>query len=198
MKKILAISGSYREGGITDQMLSHFKQAANDAGIQMETILLRDFPIEFCTNCRSCTQEPGRTAGKCIITDDMKLLVQKIEDADCYIFASPTNMSSATALFKRFLERLVVFGYWPWGMNAPKFRKEGGVRKKAVLVSSCAAPSCMGRFFSDTLKSLKSAAKLVGADPVGSVFAGLVSQEKSPALASKYERQIASLVIKLV
>lgn len=197
MKKILAISGSYRDGGITDQMLSHFKKAANNADMQIEIIMLRDFKIEFCTNCRSCTQEPGKISGKCIIKDDMELLIQKIENADFYIFASPTNMYSATALFRRFLERLVVFGYWPWGMNAPKFRKEGEVRKKAVLVSSCAAPSFMGRYFSDTLKSLKIAAKLVGADPVGTVFAGLVGQEKTPALASKYERQIVSLMMKL-
>lgn len=197
MKKILAISGSYRDGGITDQMLRRFELAARDAGMQMETIMLRDYPIEFCTNCRSCTQEPGMTPGKCMIQDDMTELIEKIEDADGYIFASPTNMYSATALFRRFLERLIVFGYWPWGEKAPKLRKQGGGRKKALLVSSCAAPSFMGRFFCDTLRSLKDAAKFVGADPVGSIFAGMVSQEKTPSLAGKYERQIDSLMRKL-
>lgn len=198
MKKILVINGSYREGGITDQILNHFENAANDAGIPIETVVLRNFSIEFCTNCRSCTQEPGRKPGKCMLEDDMNQLIQKIEDADFYVFASPTNMYSATALFRRFLERLVVYGYWPWSMNAPVFLKKGGARKKAILVSSCAAPGFMGRFFSDTRKSLKGAAQLVGADPVGSLFVGLVGKEKSPALSSKYERKIASLMMKLV
>ncbi|WP_163336068.1 flavodoxin family protein [Desulfopila sp. IMCC35008] len=198
MKKILAISGSYRDGGITDQIIERFEHAAHKAGIQMEIIALRDVPIEFCTNCRNCTQEPGTTPGKCVLNDNMGDLVQKIEEADGYIFASPTNMYSVTALFRRFLERLVVFGYWPWDMNAPKFRKDGGVRKKAVLVSSCAAPGIMGRIFYDTMKPLKRAAKLVGADSVGSLFVGLISKDKSPVLTEQYNRKIDSLVKKLV
>jgi len=87
----------------------------------------------------------------------MNTLIQKIENADFYVFASPTNMYSSTALFRRFLERLVVYGYWPWSKNAPEFRKEGDVRKKAILVSSCAAPGFMGRYFSDRRIQLASA-----------------------------------------
>lgn len=198
MKKILAINGSYREGGVTDQILDHFEYAANTFDMQIETAVLRNLHIEFCTNCRRCTQEAGRKPGTCIHEDEMNTLIQKIENADFYVFASPTNMYSSTALFRRFLERLVVYGYWPWSKNAPEFRKEGDVRKKAILVSSCAAPGFMGRYFSDTLKSLKSAAKLVGADSVGSLFVGLVGKERSPRLSDKNIREIKSLAMKLI
>ena len=198
MKKILAINGSYRNGGITDQIIQRVEQASSEAGLQIETIVLRDVPIEFCTNCRHCTQKPGTTPGECVLQDNMVELIGKIEEADGYIFASPTNMYYVTALFSRFLERLVVFGYWPWDMNAPKFRKDGGDRKKAVLVSSCAAPGIMGRLFFNTMKPLKNAARLAGADAVGSLFVGLVSKEKRPVLTEKHKLKIDSLVNKLV
>jgi len=107
-------------------------------------------------------------------------------------------MYSVTALFRRFLERLVVYGYWTWDMNAPEFRKDGGPRKKAVLVSSCAAPAIMARIFFDTMKPLKRTAKLVGADSAGSLFVGLISKEKKPVLSEKYKLKIDSLVKKLV
>jgi len=59
-----------------------------------------------------------------------------IEAADAYILAAPTNFSSVTALFKRFAERLAVYGYWPWGKHAPVFRKAKLPKKPAIIISS--------------------------------------------------------------
>ena len=66
-------------------------------------IRLREHPIGFCLNCRECTQQPGTAPGQCVQHDGMAELVRKIEVADAFILASPTNFSSATALFKRFI-----------------------------------------------------------------------------------------------
>ena len=82
-------------------------------------------------------------------------LIDKIEQADAYILASPTNMGSVTAIFKRFMERLAVYAFWPWEMNAPQMRKADSPRKKALLVSSCAAPGILGRLLYSTRKQLK-------------------------------------------
>ena len=101
-KQVLIINGSYREEGFTDLMLGIMKEQLEKAGITVETILLRETPIEFCRNCRNCTQAEGSAPGECAIDDGMRALIGKLEDADGYIFASPTNYGTVTALFKRF------------------------------------------------------------------------------------------------
>jgi len=128
--------------------------------------------------------------------DAMVDLVAKIEAADALILASPTNFYSVTALFKRFMERLVVYAYWPWGTPAPRYRKRQA-GKRALLIASCAAPGIMGRMFYTTLKQLRLTAKTIGAKPVGSVFVGLVSQQAVPALCDKDRRRISRLADRL-
>lgn len=197
MTRLLAINGSYREHGIIDQAIAAAAQAATKAGTEVEIVHLRDYPIEFCRNCRECTQTPGEAPGVCVQRDGMQALIEKIEAADGYILASPTNFSSVTALFKRFMERLVVYAYWPWGTPAPKFRRQQAT-KRAVLIASSAAPGLMGRLFYTTLKQLKMTAKTLGAKPVGSTFIGLIAQEAQPTLPDRARRRVQGLVEKLL
>ena len=197
MSKILAINGSYRDDGITDQAVSALAQAVRDKGDDVEVILLREYHIEFCLNCRECTQQPGEAPGICVQQDGMQALVDKIEQADGYIFAAPTNFGSVTALFKRFMERLVVYGYWPWGMHAPRFRKANLPKKKAVLVSSCAAPGFIGRWLFGTYKQLNVTAQTVGAEAVGTLFTGLISDEPYAKLSARVQAKIQKLATKI-
>lgn len=197
MKHLLAIDGSYRPDGMIDQAVAAAVHAATAAGAGVEVVHLRDYPIEFCRNCRECTQEPGELPGRCVQSDGMQALIDRIEAADGYILASPTNFYCVTAVFKRFMERLVVYAYWPWGSPAPKFRK-ARAGKKAVLIASCAAPGLMGRLFYTTLKQLKMTAKTIGAKPVGSAFVGLVSQQEHTPLPEPARQRIARLVSRLV
>lgn len=198
MTKILAINGSYRDDGITDQTVEAMVQTAQAAGVEVEVILLREYPIEFCLNCRECTQQPGDAPGECVQHDGMHDLINKIEQADGYILAAPTNFGSVTAIFKRFMERLVVYAYWPWHANAPQFRKAGLPQKKAVLVSSCAAPGILGRLFYGTHKQLKMTATTIGANTVGSLFTGLIAKQSHPELAEQVHKKIKTLVLKLL
>ena len=198
MKKILAINGSYRDDGITDQAVNKMLSAAKVFGAEVELILLRDYPIEFCLNCRECTQLPGDMPAECVQHDGMKQLVDKIESADGYILAAPTNFGSVTAIFKRFMERLVVYAHWSWEMNAPKYRKANSVKKKAILISSCAAPGVLGRWLYGTHSQLKMTAKTIGAETVGTIFTGMISKQPHPALPERVNSKIITLVEKLV
>ena len=197
MTRLLAVNGSYRENGAIDQALAVAVEAASAAGATIDVVNLRDFPIEFCHNCRHCTQAPGDAPGECVHRDGMRELIGKIEAADGLILASPTNFYSVTAVFKRFMERLVVYAYWPWGVHAPKFRKKK-TAKRAVLIASSAAPGWMGRLFFTTLKQLRTTAKTVGAKSVGSVFIGLMSQEERPALSDGARKRVRAVVGKLL
>ena len=197
MTQLLAVNGTYRENGAMDQALKLAAQTASEAGATIEVIHLRDVHIEFCRNCRHCTQVPGENPGECVQQDDMRDLIQKIEAADGYILASPTNFYSVTALFKRFMERLVVYAYWPWGSRAPKLRKKKAT-KKAILIASSAAPGFMGRMLYATVDQLKVTAKTIGAKPVGSVFVGSMSQQEHPELPDKVQERVRSMIRKLV
>ena len=108
-KRILVINGSYREGGVTDRLIALVLEQMPAAGVETEVIELRDYPLEFCLNCRECMQQPGITPGKCVLDDGMTALVARIEAADAYILAAPTNFGSISAVFKRFMERLAVY-----------------------------------------------------------------------------------------
>lgn len=196
-RRILAINGSYRDGGITDQAVKSVLDDLEASGAEVEHIKLRDYPIEFCRNCRQCMQQPGDAPGQCVHNDGMAGLVQKIEAADAYILAAPTNFSSVTALFKRFAERLAVYGYWPWGKAAPVFRKAKMPKKPALVISSCAAPGLMGRLTYNTNKSLKIAADTIGAKVVGSIVTGLISQESKPDLPARTRRRAKALAPRL-
>jgi multimeric flavodoxin WrbA len=198
MSKILAINGSYRDDGITDQAVTALAAAVKAAGAEVEIILLRDYPIEFCRNCRACTQQPGAAPGACVLQDGMESLIAKIEGADGYILAAPTNFGSVTALFKRFMERLAVYAYWPWAMNGPQLRKAAAPQKKAVLISSCAAPGILGRWLFGSEKQLKMTAKVLGAASVGTLFTGMIAKEPHPQLPAGVQGKIKSLAGKLV
>ncbi|MEZ5756712.1 MAG: flavodoxin family protein [Emcibacteraceae bacterium] len=196
--KILIIDGSYRDDGITDQAVEEMSRALTQLGADAETIMLRDHPIHFCLNCRECMQKPGPSPEPCVQQDAMEMIVRKIEEADGYVLAAPTNLGSITAIFKRFMERLAVYAYWPWGAHGPKFRKEKETRKKAVLITSSAAPGFLARWFYGTTGQLKYTAKIIGADPVGILNSGLIAGHRDKTLPDSTLSKIRSYAEKLV
>jgi multimeric flavodoxin WrbA len=196
--KILVINGSYRGGGITDQVSQVVVNVLKESGSEVETVLLREYAIEFCLNCRECTQHPGDMPGECVLADGMRDLVEKIEQADAYILAAPTNFGSVTAIFKRFMERLLVYAYWPWDKNYPRFRKANTARKKALLISSCAAPGFFGRWIYNSGGQLKTTAQMIGADSIGTLFTGRIGKDPDPHLPKGIETRARALVAKLI
>lgn len=196
--KVLAINGSYRDDGITDQVVQIALEALEAEGASIERVNLREYPIEFCLNCRECTQAPGVSPGHCVLDDGMAALIEKIEAADAYILAAPTNFSSVTAIFKRFMERLVAYAYWPWDQSYPRFRKAGERPKKALLVTSSAAPTFLGRWLFGSGRQLKMTAKTIGAESVGLLFTGLANREKHQRLSPEIVVRTRRLAHRLV
>ncbi len=187
-KKIIAIVGSYRKGGIVERTVEAILQAAAEAGAETETVRLMDRRVEFCKNCRKCTQLEGPRRGVCVHDDEMADILDRLEAADGVVLASPVNFFGATAVMQRFIERLVCYAYWPWGKPGPALRvKDRGLR--AVLVTSSAMPAALGRMFTRSLSSLKRAAKTLGARTVGTLFVGTAAlherQELPKAILEK-------------
>ncbi|TLU84798.1 MAG: flavodoxin family protein [Chlorobium sp.] len=181
---ILAIVGSYRKTGIIERAVDEILASAKERGAVTRKIILLDKHLAFCTNCRSCTQVAGENFGICIHDDDMGALLKEIEWADALVLASPMNAGTVTAIMKIFIERLVCTAYWPWGAPAPKARRPGK-SKRAVLVASSAAPAFLARLTGDVTKRLKSAATMLGAETVGTLFIGLAAQQQHQELSKR-------------
>lgn len=121
-KKVVAIVGSYRKDGTTEAAVDAILEGSREGGVQTTKIRLIEKRVEFCTNCRSCTQIPGRERGWCIQKDDLESIVGEIDRSDGVVLASPVNFYDVTAVFRRFMERLIGYSYWPWGLWIPMLR----------------------------------------------------------------------------
>jgi NAD(P)H-dependent FMN reductase len=144
--------------------------AAQAEGASVDKVNLLDRHVDFCTNCRACTLQPGTERGQCPIQDDVPDILGRLERSDAFILASPMNFGTVTALMKRFIERTVCYGYWPWG-GGPKDRARPRT-KRAVLVASSAAPAPLARWTSTMPKLLAQVARLLGARRIDTLWIG--------------------------
>jgi multimeric flavodoxin WrbA len=175
--RVTAIVGSYRKGGVVDSAVEEILAAAREAGAEVEKIWLLDKHIEFCTNCRACTQAAGLQPGKCPVADDMPAILDELERSDAIVLGSPMNFWTVTAVMKRFIERLICFAYWPWGVSAPKLRNRQRIRR-VVVVGSSACPAVLARLMTGMVGLLKSVARVLGARKIDVLFIGLAAQEQ--------------------
>jgi hypothetical protein len=87
------------------------------------------------------------------------------------------NCGNVTAIFRRFMERLLGYTYWPWGQPAPARRSR--VRHlKAVLVTTSAMPALMMFLFTGASTALHLTATMLGARTVGKLWLGLVGKPR--------------------
>lgn len=105
--KILAICGSPRKGN-TCAALQVIQDQYTD--IEFEILMLKDLNFQLCRGCYACV-----TRGEefCPLKDDRDLLIEKIEEADGLIVASPVYSHMINALMKNLFDRLGYFGHRP-------------------------------------------------------------------------------------
>jgi multimeric flavodoxin WrbA len=186
--KVVAIVGSYRKEGTIDHAVEALLMGAREKGAVTQTIHLIDEPIEFCTNCRKCTQQPGRERGLCELRDGLESTLLSIESASAVVLASPVNYYNVTAVYRRFLERTIGYTYQPFGRHTPQLRNPKP-RKKAVLVASAGMPGFLIPLFTGAGKALRLSAKMLGATPVSTLWIGHAHGESPTVLsASTLER----------
>jgi multimeric flavodoxin WrbA len=187
-KRILGIVGSYRRKGTIDSLVSAVLAGAEERGADTEKIYLIDKHIEFCTNCRTCTQKPGADRGECVHRDDLAGILDRYDTSDGIVIGAPVNCFNLNAVTRRFMERLVCLTYWPWGKPSYELRKKAR-GKNAVLITSSAMPAIMGRFFTGAPRALRVIAETMGAKPVALLFAGLSAQKQKAMVPDKMLRK---------
>lgn len=102
--KVLSICGSPRKGN-SESILLELQKLLKSNGIENEIILLRKSNINRCLGCvEYCNHKL-----KCQIKDDMPEIIEKMKQADAYIFISPNYFKMPTGLFKNFIDRCSIF-----------------------------------------------------------------------------------------
>ncbi len=107
MKNVLAILASPRKLGNSEVMAKEISRRISEPhGLNL--LRLSDFDIQPCTGCYHCLFKEQR----CILKDDLYIILDAIARADALILAVPTYMLGANAVLKVFLDRgLAFYGY---------------------------------------------------------------------------------------
>lgn len=99
-KKIVVISSSLRRKSNSDALAEAFVQGAAEAGHEVEKIMLKGKDIRYCTGCLTCHKTL-----RCVLRDDADAVVEKIQQSDIVVFATPVYFYGMSGLLKTLLDR---------------------------------------------------------------------------------------------
>lgn len=101
-KNILIISASPRKGGNSDTLCDEFMRGAAESGNRVEKIRVSEKNIGYCKGCGVCN-----TTHKCVQSDDMAEILDKMVNADVIVFATPVYFYTMDAQLKTLIDRTV-------------------------------------------------------------------------------------------
>lgn len=101
MKKVIVISTSLRAGSNSDMLADKFIEGAQAAGNDVEKISLAGKDINFCKGCLACQQ-----SGKCVINDDVNVIMAKVKEADVVAWATPIYYYEMSGQMKTLIDRM--------------------------------------------------------------------------------------------
>ena len=107
--KIIAINGSpHGHWGSCSYLIKNMFDECEKLGAQTEMIRLIKHKINFCLGCGQCMSD-----GVCPQKDDVKMIQDKMREADGIVFASPVYVLHVTGLLKNFIDRCLPMGHRP-------------------------------------------------------------------------------------
>lgn len=121
--KVIAVNGSPRKDWNTAILLKNALEGAASQDAETEIIHLYDLNFKGCISCFSCKLNGGKSYGKCVLNDDLKPLLSKIEESDAVILGSPIYFGGITGVMRSFLERLM-FQYLVYDVNYSSLLKK--------------------------------------------------------------------------
>ncbi|NOX24575.1 MAG: flavodoxin family protein [Deltaproteobacteria bacterium] len=101
--KVVAISGSVRQGGNTAQLLSMVLDELHGSGVETELIELAGKQVPGCIACYKCFANKDQ---RCVVENDaVNEVLVKMLAADAIILGSPTYFADVSANMKALIER---------------------------------------------------------------------------------------------
>lgn len=100
--KVILVNGSPHAGGCTYTALTEVAGALESRGIETELFWLGVKPIGGCIACNSCLK-----SGTCFQEDDVvNAFLEKVPQADGFVFGSPVHFAAASGALTSFLDRV--------------------------------------------------------------------------------------------
>lgn len=116
--KVVAINGSARKDGNTAMLVRKVFAELDAEGISTELIQLAGQEVRGCIACFRCFQNQDR---KCAVMGDVvSECIEKMDEADGIILASPTYFATVTAELKAVIDRAGLVGIANGNMFARK------------------------------------------------------------------------------
>jgi multimeric flavodoxin WrbA len=112
--KLIALCGSARKHGNTSKMLYQVIEGAKSVGVETEFINLFDLNYKDCTGCCSCKLKNSKSFGHCVVEDDLKPVLGRIEESDVIVLGSPIYYGNLSGQMRSFTDRLL-FQYLDYG-----------------------------------------------------------------------------------
>jgi multimeric flavodoxin WrbA len=116
MKKVTAIIGTQTKKA-TYRAVQEFEKDLKQYGeIDFDYVFLSDYNLEFCRGCKVCFDKGEEF---CPLKDDRDLLLEKLEQSNGVIFATPNYAFQLSARMKNFLDRLAFIDHRPRFFGKP-------------------------------------------------------------------------------
>jgi multimeric flavodoxin WrbA len=124
--KVVAFNGSARAEGNTAMLVETALEPLRAAGIECEVVDLRGKRLHGCIACYKCRDNKDRHCGG--IDDDMNAMIEKMDEADAIVIASPTYFADVSSEVKALIDRAGMVGLQNGGM----YRRKVGAAIVAV------------------------------------------------------------------
>jgi multimeric flavodoxin WrbA len=124
MKKILAIYGSPRRKGNTALLLDQAVQGAEEAGAEVENIVLVDLEISPCLEIYGCKE-----TGRCSLQDDFQKVYDQLQQCQGLMLASPIFFYTVSAQTKILMDRCQSFWVKKYWIDQVPFGQKNYSRK---------------------------------------------------------------------
>ena len=101
--KVVAFNGSPRKEGNTYLLIQRVFEELKKEGIETEYVHIGGKPLRGCTACLKCRENKDK---RCVLPDDqLNGYVEKMEEAQGILLASPVFFSNVTAEMKALIDR---------------------------------------------------------------------------------------------
>ena len=112
--KLIAVCGSARKHGNTATMLHQVVEGAKSVGAETEFVNLFDLNYQDCISCYACKLKNSKSFGHCTVNDELKPLLEDIEQSDAIVLGSPIYYGNLSGQMRSFTDRLL-FQYLDYG-----------------------------------------------------------------------------------
>lgn len=102
--KVLLVNGSPNAKGCTYTALSEIAKILEEQEVETEIFHIGNKPVRGCIGCGGCRKNPD---SHCVFNDDiLNQLVDKVKEADGYVFGSPVYYASPNGAMLAVMDRL--------------------------------------------------------------------------------------------